>query len=71
MHIQSNRQTWLDRIIKFITRISIFLTILMVVIFIPYGVMVAIYHLILKQYLVTFIYIAVVILLLYIHSKVV
>ncbi len=70
MHIQ-NRQTWLDKIIKFITRISIFLTILMVVIFIPYGVVVAIYHLILKQYLVTFIYIAVVILLLYIHSKVV
>jgi hypothetical protein len=70
MHIQ-NRQTWLDKIIKFITRISIFLTILMVVIFIPYGVMVAIYYLILKQYLVTFIYIAVVILLLYIHSKVV
>lgn len=70
MHIQ-NRQTWLDKIIKSITRISIFLTILMVVIFIPYGVMVAIYHLILKQYLVTFIYIAVVILLLYIHSKVV
>lgn len=70
MHIQ-NRQTWLDKIIKFITRISIFLTILMVVIFIPYGVMVAIYYLILKQYIVTFIYIAVVILLLYIHSKVV
>lgn len=70
MHIQ-NRQTWLDKIIKFITRISIFLTILMVVIFIPYGVMVAIYHLLIKQYVVTFIYIAVVILLLYIHSKVV
>lgn len=68
---QINRQTWLDKIIKFITRISIFLTILMVVIFIPYGVLVAIYYLILKQYLVTFIYIAVVILLLYIHSKVV
>lgn len=70
MHIQ-NRQTWLDKIIKFITRISIFLTILMVVIFIPYGVMVAIYHLLIKRYVVTFIYIAVVILLLYIHSKVV
>lgn len=71
MYIQSNRQTWLDKIVKFITRISIFLTILMVVIFIPYGVMVAIYHLLFKQYIVTFIYIAVVILLLYIHSKVV
>lgn len=71
MRIQSNRQTWLDKIVNFITRISIFLTILMVVIFIPYGVMVAIHHLILKQYLVTFIYIAVIILLLYIHSKVV
>lgn len=66
-----NRQTWLDKIVKFITRISIFLTILMVVIFIPYGVMVAIYHLLIKRYVVTFIYIAVVILLLYIHSKVV
>lgn len=71
MYTPNRRQTFLDRIVKFITRISIFLTILMVVIFIPYGVMVAIYHLIFKQYLVTFIYIAVVILLLYIHSKVV
>lgn len=71
MYMQNRRQTFLDRIVNFITRISIFLTISMVVIFIPYGVMVAIYHLIFKQYLVTFIYIAVVILLLYIHSKVV
>ena len=69
--MQNRRQTFLDKIVNFITRISIFLTILMVVIFIPCGVMVAIYHLIFKQYVVTFIYIAVVILLLYIHSKVV
>ena len=71
MRVQNSKQTWLDKIVKFITRISIFLTILMVVIFIPYGVMVAIYHLLIKQYIVTFIYITVVILLLYIHSRVV
>lgn len=71
MYTPNRRQTFLDRVVNFITRISIFLTILMVVIFIPYGVTVAIYHLLIKQYIVTFIYIAVVILLLYIHSKVV
>nr|DAT86805.1 MAG TPA: hypothetical protein [Bacteriophage sp.] len=71
MRSQNSKVTWFDKVVKTVTRISVFLIILTIVLFIPYGLVVAIYHLIKCNYIVTFIYIAVIILLLHIQSKVV
>lgn len=61
----------IDKILRFVSKVSVFITVMITLVFIPYGTAVAIYHLLSRDYIVTFIYMIVVILLLNIHSKVV